>query len=70
MTYENQDPDPGEVSGLDLMEASVPGTPAGRMPEAGPPYHPPRGWGKGPLVAVPVIVALVAAFSLVYALLV
>ncbi|MFH8755843.1 DUF6480 family protein [Streptomyces atroolivaceus] len=72
MTYENQDPDPRETPGLD----SRGGVPAGSTPpaegsmsEGGPRHEPPRGWGKGPLIAILVVAALVAAFFLVYALL-
>ncbi|MFI2780472.1 DUF6480 family protein [Streptomyces sp. ALB3] len=73
MTHGNQDPDPHETPGLD-PHGGVPvgSTPPaeGSMSEAGPRHDPPRGWGKGPLIAILVVVALVAAFFLVYALLI
>ncbi|MEU0303091.1 DUF6480 family protein [Streptomyces sp. NPDC006175] len=73
MTHENQDPDPREASGLDAHGGVPPGeTPPaeGSMSEAGPRNEPPKGWAKGPLVAILVIVVLVAAFFLAYALLI
>jgi hypothetical protein len=40
------------------------------MPEAGPreTHNPPKGWAKGPLTVIIVLVVLVAAFFLAYAL--
>ncbi|MFH9613547.1 DUF6480 family protein [Streptomyces pratensis] len=73
MTHENQDPDPRTAPGLDpgggVPTGSTP--PAeGSMSETGPRHDPPRGWAKGPLIAILAVVVLVAAFFLVYALLI
>ncbi|CAM5599187.1 putative protein OS=Streptomyces griseomycini OX=66895 GN=FHS37_003570 PE=4 SV=1 [Streptomyces griseomycini] len=40
------------------------------MPEAGPQetHNPPKGWAKAPLTLILVLVALIAAFFLAYAL--
>ena len=40
------------------------------MPEAGPreTHNPAKGWAKGPLAAILLVVVLVAAFFLVYAI--
>jgi hypothetical protein len=39
------------------------------MPEAGPQetHNPPKGWAKGPLTVIIVLVVLVAAFFVAYA---
>lgn len=36
----------------------------------GPRVEPPRGWAKGPLIAIGLLVVLCAAFFLVYAVLI
>ncbi|QTA36698.1 hypothetical protein JHY03_69130 (plasmid) [Streptomyces sp. CA-256286] len=72
MSTGNPDPDPRETSGLE-PGGSVPvgDTPPaeGSTSEAGPRHAPPRGWAKGPLIAIITVAVLVAAFFLVYALL-
>ncbi|MGC5342961.1 DUF6480 family protein [Streptomyces sp. DT24] len=73
MNIENQDPDPRETSGLD-PQGGVPvgDTPPaeGSMSETGPRHEPTKGWAKGPLIAILVVVVLVAAFFLFFALLI
>ncbi|WEH42732.1 DUF6480 family protein [Streptomyces sp. NBC_01218] len=73
MTNQNQDPDPRTTPGLDPGGTPPAGdTPPaeGSMSETGPRHEPPRGWAKGPLIAILVLVVAVAAFFLVFALLV
>ncbi|MFJ6632684.1 DUF6480 family protein [Streptomyces sp. NPDC091376] len=68
----NPDPDPRGTPGLDRSRSVPPGEtpPAESSTSSGAgPYQPPvRGWAKGPLAAISVVVLLVAAFFLVYAL--
>ncbi|GAA3019100.1 DUF6480 family protein [Streptomyces fulvorobeus] len=73
MSTGNPDPDPRNTPGLD----SGGGVPVGDTPpaegstsEAGPRNEPPRGWAKGPLIAILVLAVVVAAFFLVYAILI
>ncbi|MEU9479283.1 DUF6480 family protein [Streptomyces sp. NPDC048191] len=73
MSYVNPDPEPERTTGLEPGGSVPPGeTPPAEssMPEAGPrePYAQSRGWAKAPLTLILVLVALVALFFLVYAL--
>ncbi len=74
MSYVNPDPDPERTTGLEPGGGVPPGeTPPAEssMPEAGPrdiTYNPGKGWAKGPLTVILALVVLVAAFFLVYAL--
>lgn len=72
MSTGNPDPDPRDTPGLE-PGGSVPAgeTPPaeGSTSEAGPRHSPPRGWAKAPLIAIVTVAVLVAAFFLVYALL-
>jgi hypothetical protein len=68
----NPDPDPARTPGLEpgggVPEGDTP--PAeGSTSGAGPreTYNPVTGWAKGPLVIILIIVVLVAAFFLAYA---
>ncbi|MFF4667303.1 DUF6480 family protein [Streptomyces sp. NPDC001282] len=73
MTIGNPDPDPRHTTGLEPGGGVPPGeTPPaeGSTSEAGPRNEPPKGWAAGPLIAILVIVVFVAAFFLVYAVLV
>ncbi|MEV2253196.1 DUF6480 family protein [Streptomyces sp. NPDC050147] len=67
------DPDPEGSTGLEPGGGVPPGeTPPAEssMSGAGPEetHNPPKGWAKGPLAVIIGLVALVAAFFLVYAL--
>ncbi|WP_367038893.1 DUF6480 family protein [Streptomyces sp. Je 1-332] len=67
------DPDPRETPGPAPGGSVPPGeTPPGEgsMSGAGPreTHNPTKGWAKGPLALIGVLVALMAAFFLVYAL--
>ncbi|MFF7976385.1 DUF6480 family protein [Streptomyces sp. NPDC007905] len=71
MSYVNPDPEPERTPGLEPGGGVPPGeTPPAEssMPEAGPRPNPPKGWAKAPLTLILVLVVLVAAFFLVYAL--
>ncbi|WP_078879327.1 DUF6480 family protein [Streptomyces sp. NRRL B-24720] len=72
MSTGNPDPDPRNTPGLEPGGGVPPGeTPPaeGSTSEAGPRHEPPHGWAKWPLIAILTVVVLVAAFFLVYALL-
>lgn len=73
MSFVNPDPEPERTTGLEPGGGVPPGeTPPAEssLPEAGPreTHNPPKGWAKAPLALILVLVALVAAFFLVYAL--
>ncbi|MFD7711355.1 DUF6480 family protein [Streptomyces sp. NPDC059785] len=73
MVTANPDPDPRNTPGLDPGGGVPPGeTPPAEssMPEAGPRHDPPHGWSKLPLTLIMIVVVLVAAFFLVYAILI
>lgn len=74
MNEANPDPDPRTTPGLEPGGGVPPGeTPPGESStsEAGPEetHNPTRGWAAGPLVALGLVVVLVAAFFLAYAVL-
>ncbi|MFD8307757.1 DUF6480 family protein [Streptomyces sp. NPDC059690] len=73
MTYVSPDPEPERTTGLEPGGGVPPGeTPPAEssMPEAGPreTHNPAKGWAKAPLTLILGLVVLVAAFFLVYAL--
>jgi hypothetical protein len=72
-TPHNPDPEPDRTPGLEPGGAVPPGeTPPGEASTssgAGPRVEPPRGWSKGPLIAIGIVVVLCAAFFLAFAVL-
>ncbi|MEU5364081.1 DUF6480 family protein [Streptomyces sp. NPDC005925] len=73
MRYINPDPDPDRTTGLEPGGGVPPGeTPPAEssMPEAGPreTHNPTKGWGAAPLTVILALCVLMAAFFLVYAL--
>ena len=73
MSAPSPDPDPATTTGLEPGGAVPPGeTPPaeGSMSAAGPRTPPLKGWAAGPLIAIGVVVVLIAAFFLAYAILI
>ncbi|TJZ58685.1 hypothetical protein FCH28_00405 [Streptomyces piniterrae] len=74
MSIHNPDPDPDRTPGLEPGGGVPPGeTPPGEDStgaEAGPRGDQARGWGKGPVIILAVIVLLCAAFFIAYAVIV
>ena len=73
MTHISPDPEPERSTGLEPGGGVPPGeTPPAEssLPEAGPreTHNPTKGWGKAPLTIILVVVVLIAAFFLAYAL--
>ncbi|MEW2253126.1 DUF6480 family protein [Streptomyces sp. NPDC058733] len=73
MSFTNPDPEPERTTGLEPGGGVPPGeTPPAEssLPEAGPRevHNPTKGWGKAPLTVILVLVVLVAAFFLAYAI--
>ncbi|MEU0372856.1 DUF6480 family protein [Streptomyces sp. NPDC006283] len=72
MNSHTPDPDPRNTSGVRPGDGVPPGeTPPGEGStgsETGPRGDQSRGWAKGPLIAIGIVVALFAAFFLAYAL--
>ncbi|MGX5207398.1 DUF6480 family protein [Streptomyces violaceus] len=73
MSHISPDPEPERTPGLEPGGGVPPGeTPPAEssLPEAGPQetHNPPKGWSKAPLALIIVLVVLIAAFFLAYAL--
>ncbi|MEU5579195.1 DUF6480 family protein [Streptomyces huasconensis] len=69
--HPDPDPEPRDTSGLEPGGGVPPGeTPPseGGMSGTGPAHNPPKGWSKGPLALILGLAVLIAAFFLVYAL--
>ncbi|MBT2471536.1 hypothetical protein J7E97_27645 [Streptomyces sp. ISL-66] len=71
-SFDNPDPDPERLPGLDRGGGVPPGeTPpaeASTTSGAGPYRRPKPGWGKGPLIVICVVAVLCALFFLAYAI--
>ena len=73
MNANNPDPDPARTTGLEPGGGVAPGeTPPseGSTSGAGPQetHNPPKGWAKGPLTLILIVVVLCAAFFLAFAI--
>ncbi|SBT94136.1 hypothetical protein GA0115233_10805 [Streptomyces sp. DI166] len=73
MSHVNPDPEPERTTGLEPGGSVPPGeTPPAEssLPEAGPreTHNPPTGWARTPLLLILALAVLIAAFFLVYAI--
>ena len=73
MSHTNRDPEPERTTGLEPGGGVPPGETLhgeSSMPGDGPreTHNPTKGWAKGPLALILILVVLVAAFFLVYAI--